>query len=142
MKHRIKVACSKDQLGLIRRFFTDCTKDTILPQKEVNLMMLAVDELCMNLMKHSHNYDGVSFITIKVDIKLQHVKIEVIDKGQGFDFTQYTPPKIEQVVRERRNGSMGLMLVRKIMDTIEFEQVGHKSYYRIEKNCAQIRGME
>jgi len=57
-------------------------------------------------------------MAIKVDTK--KIVFTIKDKGLAFDFTKYKEPSMDEIVSTRRKGGLGLMLVRRIMDKIEF----------------------
>jgi serine/threonine-protein kinase RsbW len=92
-----------------------------LPEVESHKMILAVDEICANLIIHANNCDPTHQLAIGVEV-LPEDKVTFIikDKGRTFDFSNYQEPSIEEIVSSRRKGGLGLMLVRRIMDDIQF----------------------
>lgn len=99
------------------------------------MLVLAVDEICSNLIIHAHNCDANKAITITIIHKGHELIFEIQDQGSYFDFTQYVEPTLEELVDTRRRGGMGLMLVSRIMDRIHYfrDQQGH-NVCRLVKN--------
>ncbi|MCP4460489.1 MAG: ATP-binding protein [Cytophagales bacterium] len=120
MTNRITISCSKDNLPKIRKFVGSVLNENKVAEVEAHKIILAVDEVCANLIIHanecnpSHNLD----LTIKNDSK--NIVFKIKDKGMAFDFTKYKEPSMDEIVSTRRKGGLGLMLVRRIMDKIEF----------------------
>jgi len=82
---------------------------------------LAVEEVCANLMIHSHDCDPHSFLLLNVHLNAETIIFEITDSGKAFNLIEYKSPEVNSVMKERRKGGLGLLLVRKIMDKIEFE---------------------
>lgn len=126
MRHELKLYCEKSRLVELRTFLS-----TILGQSELsnitqNQLILAVEEVCANLIIHSHQCNPKNCILLKVEIEAHKVTFEIQDTGEAFNIIDYKSPDISAVVKEKRKGGLGILLVRKIMDKIEFES--NKSY--------------
>ncbi len=117
----MQVSCELSNLRLIRDFANEKLKG-LMSEKERNLLILAVDEVCANLIIHSNNCDEKA--SIKISLTFEKIKggvlFEIYDYGHFFDYEKYKEPKLDEVIRERRKGSIGLLLVRRIMDKVEF----------------------
>ena len=87
MNHSIKVPCCKDELQNIRDFIQDKLKHYSLSEITVCQLVLAVDEVCSNLMIHSHQCDPDHSIELSIKVE-DHTGItfEIRDKGKGFNF--------------------------------------------------------
>ena len=57
-----------------------------------------------------------------------------MDKGRGFDLRKYPEPDIKDIIKQKRKGGVGLLLVKRIMDEIDF--IDKKDYHivRLIKN--------
>ncbi|GEO21936.1 ATP-binding protein [Cyclobacterium qasimii] len=121
MKHELKLYCEKSQLAELRTFISK----TLIPAKlndiSQNQLILAVEEVCANLIIHSHDCDPHSFLLLNVHLNADTIIFEITDSGKAFNLIEYKSPEVNSVMKERRKGGLGLLLVRKIMDKIEFE---------------------
>jgi serine/threonine-protein kinase RsbW len=98
-------------------------------------MILAVDEICANLIIHANNCDPSHQLHITVDvIENKKVVFTIRDKGRTFDFNNYREPSMDEIVSSRKKGGLGLMLVRRIMDEIEFTTEKNYNICRLVKN--------
>jgi serine/threonine-protein kinase RsbW len=135
MEYKYKVPCSKSRLSDIRGFLAGVLSENNLPEATIGALVLAVDEVCANLIIHSHHCNEQEFIELQVDInKKEGVTFKIIDQGEGFNIGEYEEPDISEIVRSKRKGGMGLMLVRRIMDDMELIQEGDRNIYRLHKN--------
>lgn len=135
MEYKFKVPCSKNRLGDIREFLEKVLSENNVPEVTVGTLVLAVDEVCANLIIHSHKCNEQEHIELKVDVnKKDGITFYIIDRGDGFNIGDYEEPSISEIVKQKRKGGIGLMLVRRIMDEIEFSREKQKNVYRLHKN--------
>ena len=135
MEYSFKVPCSKNKLGDIREFLVSILNENEIPEVTMGALVLAVDEVCANLIIHSHKCNENDHIELKVNIeKGQSITFYIIDHGDGFNIGNYEEPLISDIVRQKRKGGVGLILVRRIMDEIELIKQKHKNIYRLHKN--------
>lgn len=121
MTKQCTISCDPAVLPEIRKFVGEVLSSNNLAEVESHKMILAVDEICANLIIHANNCDPTHQLNITVEVRPNDQVIFTIkDQGRTFDFTNYKEPSIEEIVSSRRKGGLGLMLVRRIMDDIQF----------------------
>lgn len=138
MMHSLQVPCTKENLKEIR-YFVECALSRYnLSANDTNLMILAIDELCANLIIHSHHCNQDECIEVKVRNEDQTFIFEIHDQSNdSFNLLEYKIPDIQQIINEKRNGSMGLILVKRIMDDIEVERNDGHNICRLYKSLPQ-----
>jgi serine/threonine-protein kinase RsbW len=134
MKQKLRLYCNTDQLVNLRQFLDLELKETTLTEIDSLQVILAVEEVCANLIIHSHDCNPTEFIELDVLRKNETIIFEIKDYGRGFNIIEYQEPNIDQVLKTKRKGGLGIMLVKKIMDKIEFESNGTKNTCRLFKN--------
>lgn len=120
MKFNLKVYCEKTRLKDIRGFISEKLKAYVHDELEISEMVLAVDEICANLIIHSNYCDANEAICLEISVEKDGITFEISDEGEKFDFNQYKEPSIEEVVQTKKKGGIGLILVKRIMDKVEF----------------------
>jgi serine/threonine-protein kinase RsbW len=134
MNYKYKVGCSIENLKGVRDFIRGSLKEHDVAELQISEMVLALDEMCSNLMIHSHqcNPDELFELHIKVD-KGNPVIFEIIDDGSAFDINQFSEPELGNLVHEKRKGGLGIRLVKSIMDKIEYQHSSGKNICRLIK---------
>ena len=136
MEYKYKVPCSKSKLIEIRDFLHRVLKDNGVPDILSNTLVLAVDEVCANLIIHSHHCNPNEHLELKVKVEGHDEKeiiFDIIDHGDGFDISDYKEPLLSDIVKQGKKGGIGLMLVKRIMDEIELIKGKNKNTYRLHK---------
>ncbi len=138
MNFNLKVYCEKTRLKDIRDFVTEKLKAYTRNDLEINQMVLAVDEVCANLIIHSNYCNADEAIYLKVIVENNGVTFEITDEGKKFDFTDYKEPSIQEVVTAKKKGGIGLMLVKRIMDKVEFSSENERNKCVLFKKFTQV----
>lgn len=133
MKDKLKLYCNTGQLVILRNFLEKILINTPLSEIERHQVILAVEEVCANLIIHSHACNPTAYIELNTQVLDGQVVFEIMDFGEGFNILEYHEPEITQVIKAKRKGGLGIMLVKKIMDKIEFESNGIKNTCRLFK---------
>jgi serine/threonine-protein kinase RsbW len=105
-----------------------------IPEIEINKLVLAVDEICANLMIHSHDCNPKESIELLIHVNENDgITFEITDQGIGFNTSKYKEPSLQEIVREKKKGGLGLMLVKRIMDQVEFKNDSNHNVCRLYK---------
>lgn len=133
MKHELKLYCEKSRLSELRLFLTKVLNKTNLSEITQNQLILAVEEVCANLIIHSHGCNPQDTIILQVRFEPNKIIFEIKDSGKAFNILEYKSPELTDVIKEKRKGGLGILLVRKIMDKIEFESSKNHNTCRLVK---------
>lgn len=136
MVNSIVIGCDKGELTSIRQFVADELEKQEIPDLEAHKLVLAVDEVCANLIIHANNCDPVNKIELQLEISPKQIIFTFKDKGIGFDINEYQSPSMDELISTRRQGGIGLLLVKRIMDKIEFTTEKNYNICRLVKTLA------
>ena len=137
MEDRIRVSCQKTNLKQIRQFIANKLQTYQLPEVDKNLIVVAIDEVCSNIMIHSHQCNPTQHIEVATLHHSPNVFIcQVHDWGKPFNIVEYQTPPMEEVIKKKQSGGMGLILVKKIMDKIELDTSKGHTVYTFYKSLA------
>jgi serine/threonine-protein kinase RsbW len=92
------------------------------PGKTAEQMALAVDEAVTNVIRHSYDSKAGHRIRIGYAVTIDALRIDIRHGGRQVDLSTVEQPDLEKYVAERRRGGLGLTLMNKLMDRVEFDQ--------------------
>jgi serine/threonine-protein kinase RsbW len=134
MEYKYKVGCSIENLKGVRDFIRGALKDNNVTDIQISEIVLALDEMCSNLMIHAHQCNPNDLFELHIHIdKNDPVIFEIIDDGSAFDINQFSEPELGNLVHEKRKGGLGIRLVKTIMDKIEYQHSSGKNVCRLIK---------
>jgi len=123
-KSEIVISSSTDNLSLVRSFIEYHGRELELGNKEIAHISLAVDEACTNIIKHAYNYSKNGKIKINIDKKKDKLSVKLTDRGSHFDPSIIPDPNIEESQKMKKGGGLGMFLMKKIMDEVEYRAKG------------------
>ena len=121
MKYQVDISCQTSALANLRAFIQSSLENYALSEIDRHQVTLAVEEVCANLIIHSHGCNPKDQIHLEIKDSEEKLIVEISDQGEAFNLLEYEMPDIQKVMVEKRKGGLGIILVRKIMDEIEFE---------------------
>lgn len=134
MNYKYKVGCSIENLKGVRDFIRNTLKEHHVRDLQISEMVLALDEMCSNLMIHAHQCNPDDLFELHIIIqKGMPVIFELIDDGTVFDINQFSEPDLGNLVHEKRKGGLGIRLVKSIMDKVEYQKRSGKNVCRLTK---------
>ena len=134
MRYKYKVGCSLENLQGIRDFIRTSLKNHGISEIEISEMVLALDEMCSNLMIHAHDCNPTELFDLEIVIdKNKPVVFEIIDHGSVFNINQFSEPSMDNLIHEKRKGGLGIRLVKSIMDSVEYGKKKNKNICRLVK---------
>jgi serine/threonine-protein kinase RsbW len=134
MNYQFKIGCSLNNLKSIRDFIRGSLKGHGISDVVMNEIVLALDEMCSNLMIHSHNCNPEHQLELRIRIPRKGDLIfEIIDDSNLFDINKFEEPDLGNLIHEKRKGGLGVRLVKTIMNSIEYLSKDGKNVCRLTK---------
>ena len=101
-----------------------------LEEKSPTLHVI-LDEICSNIVKHS-KASGFE-IDIERLADPVGVKLTFIDDGMPYDPLNHEDPDMSLPAEERPIGGLGIMMVRKMADSVSYERARDRNYFSVVK---------
>ena len=128
-----KFNASMDELDNVLNFIDNEIKD-INDNKLLTKFNLVVEEIFVNIVSYAYE-DNSTNNTVTISIKDNDDKtiITFVDSGKHFNPLIKDDPDISLSADERPVGGLGIYLVKKMMDNVEYEYKDNKNILTIEK---------
>jgi serine/threonine-protein kinase RsbW len=114
---RFAMTSEADQLVRMRSWLWTQLVGHALHLQECSAFLVAVGEICNNVIKHAYAGQPGRPISIALSAFADRLIVDVEDEGAPYDPRGYQPPDLD-AVPER---GMGLFLVRRSVDEVEFD---------------------
>lgn len=118
----------------VTAFIGDVLEAWDCPMKAQMQIELAIDEVFANISSYAYDREGGE-ATVRVDFDepAREVAITFIDGGVPYDPSQKPDPDVTLSAEEREIGGLGIFLVKKTMDSMEYARVDGKNVLTIRK---------
>lgn len=131
--HTIKIPSSTRYLEEARRFVETYARAADLAEETVEHFKIAVDEACTNVIKHSYKGDASHQIDLAVIVDNDYFTVRIRDEGQAFQPEFYKEPDIFELAKRRRAGGLGVHMMRRLMDRVEYRKRGKVNEVNLTK---------
>ena len=116
----ISLSTRTEEVSRLNDFLKDVCADLKLEHKMALGMRLAVEEMVVNVINYAYpeNREGTVFVYADSDRK--ELRFTIVDSGTPFDPTAVIPASTTLDAESRPIGGLGILLARKIMDSVSY----------------------
>ncbi len=129
---------AESRLPEIRNFIESVLSDTPFRRKDVTAVMLAIEEACTNVIRHAYLY-GEGTLKLRISLYNDRLALSIFDTGRSFDFEKSSDPDLNHYIKTGRKGGLGVYLIRKITDEVNYHSSGGVNELRMVKRYPKTR---
>src|SRR5499433_891985 len=108
-----------------------------LAPRVVHNLNLALEEILTNIISYGYTDNREHEIRVGLSAQPGEVKAEVQDDGQPFNPLEVPEPDTTKPLEERAIGGLGIHIVRKLMDGLEYKRQGERNFLTIRKKTQE-----
>jgi anti-sigma regulatory factor (Ser/Thr protein kinase) len=124
------------ELDRLNQTLTEFGRRHGLTPKILHDLTLALEEIVTNVISHGYLDRREHEISVRLSIGAGEVEVEVEDDAQPFNPLDLPEPDTAQPLEERAVGGLGIHLVRKLMDGLEYRRQKEKNFLTMKKKTA------
>lgn len=136
-EHYAAFAASQESLDEIREFVQTALLATDLGKKAIAGLLLAIEEVVTNIVRHGYLY-GPGRLRLRIRATRRIVTITVHDNGRAYDVNFDEKPDAQQLAETGRRGGLGLLLIRKVTDAVDYKRVGDENIITMTKHIGPV----
>jgi anti-sigma regulatory factor (Ser/Thr protein kinase) len=103
------------------------------PEEIQNFANLVLEEFGTNSIKYGYDDANEHWIEVTLCISGGELIVNIIDDGRAFNPLEAPEPQLDIPIEERRVGGLGIYLVRKMSDRMEYVREGGKNRLTLHK---------
>ena len=137
MKSALRIACSRSHLQQVRDFVRSYLSSRQLSEVTINQVVLAIDEVVANFIIHANGENENQFLDLELTFDKQELNVEIADNSDTIFLPgAHQNPDLSDYIRQGRKGGMGMTLVNRLMDRVEFFTRGNHTVCHLSKHLA------
>ena len=130
----LTVDAAVENIEVVTDFVNEELEKLDCPVKARRQIDVAIDELFGNIARYAYSPDvGKATVRFSVEENPLEVTITFIDNGIPFNPLEKSNPDTHLSAEERPIGGLGIFLVRKSMDLVEYEYKNGQNILKIKK---------
>ncbi len=131
----LEIEASTENLEKVLAFVDGQLEGYDCPMKAQMQIDIAVEEIFVNISHYAyHPGTGTAVIRVEVSGEPSAVIVTFSDRGIPYDPLAKTDPDVAAPADEREIGGLGIYMVKKSMDSIDYEYRDGQNILRIRKN--------
>ncbi len=123
----VKFAARFEHLDAMREFVGNIARKGGFSDKDVYNIQLATDEAASNIIEHAYQNMPGNILELSCGMKGNIITITLTDYGDSFDPSEVPVPDLKADLSDRKIGGLGIFLMRKLMDDIDYRPGPNKS---------------
>lgn len=108
-------------LDEIRETVAEIARDGGFNEKSVYSLQLAADEAASNIIEHAYQGESENLLFMTCDMRGDELVITMLDTGRSFNPAAVREPDLKADLSEREIGGLGVYLMRKLMDSVQYK---------------------
>ena len=121
MKRELTLQAVTENLDQVLAFVEENVEEWECPLKVLMQVQIAVEEIYVNIAKYAYKTEaGEATIRVEVKGEPRQVCITFVDQGVPYDPLAKEDPDVTLSAEERQIGGLGIFMVKKSMDDVEY----------------------
>ena len=121
-------------IGKLGPFINEVSEKINLDKSLVRQLRLAVEEAMINVIDYAYPAGTEGLVTLRMMSDGKRLKMMIIDSGIPFDPTLRERADTTLAAEDRQIGGLGILLVRELMDAINYERDNGQNILTLIKN--------
>ncbi len=113
-----------------------CRENSLAPEVSFDVC-LAIDELVANTIEYGYDDEGEHRIDLALCLDKATLTVRIVDDGKAFDPLQAPEPDMSAPAKERARGGLGIYLVHKLMDGIDYRRHDGRNHVTLTIDAAR-----
>ncbi|MDR2579582.1 MAG: ATP-binding protein [Fibromonadaceae bacterium] len=134
--NELTIDAKPENLDAVQDFVAEKLKSANCPIELQMQIAVAVEEIFVNIAYYAYS-SKVGSVTIRMTTE-NSVVIEFEDNGKSYNPLEEKDPDITASAKNREVGGLGIFIIKKTMDTVEYQRIGNKNILTIRKNFPQL----
>lgn len=132
--NKITVEAVVENLQKVIDFATEHLEERDCPMKAAMQMELVIEEIFVNIANYAYNPEtGTATFCMEFEDNPNAVLMTFIDGGKPYNPLEKTDPDTTLDIDEREIGGLGIFLVKKNVDEIDYKYEGGKNILSMKK---------
>lgn len=112
----------------------DFGRDRGLARRVILDAQLVLEEVVSNIIKYGYEDQGQHRIKVQLAFADETLALSVVDDGKAFNPVTAAPPDLEAELADRSVGGLGIYLVVKMMDAVEYRREAGRNILTLRKS--------
>ena len=128
------VQAERGEFAVLQQWLLSIAAELDMQERIKKQLMICCDEIFTNIASYAYP-DGNGSVAVSVEFvyETQSLRIIFSDSGTAFDPLEISEPDTSSALSERKIGGLGMFMVKKMMDSVEYCRQDGKNILTLTK---------
>ena len=129
------VPAERSEFAVLQQWLQSIAAELNMQERIKKQLMISCDEIFTNIASYAYP-DGNGTIAVAVEFvsETQRLRIIFSDSGTAFNPLEISEPDIGSALSDRKIGGLGMFMVKKMMDSVEYCRQDGKNILTLTKS--------
>ena len=130
----LTLPADRKEFPALQQWLLSIAAELDIPERIRKQLMICCDEIFTNIASYAYlDGNGSVEITIEFVAETQSLRIIFSDSGTAFNPLEISEPDTSSALSERKIGGLGMFMVKKMMDSVEYCRQDGKNILTLTK---------
>ncbi|MBS1536625.1 MAG: ATP-binding protein [Bacteroidetes bacterium] len=134
----VKITNKRPEIARLSGIIEEFMDTNDVPMSVSFAIDLALDELLTNVISYGFPPEESHFIDVTIELTEEEVSVQIIDDGLAFNPLEQDEADTTLSIDEREIGGLGIHLVKKTMNSIEYQRTDNKNILTLKKALSNV----
>lgn len=122
-KDSLSLPAKREAFTTLKEWLASITDELELPPRTGKQLLIAADEIFTNIASYGYPAGGgTAKVAVEFDMARAELTLIFTDSGIPYNPLEVPPPDLSKSPVEREVGGLGIFMVKKIMDAVEYRR--------------------
>ena len=128
------VPAERGEFAVLQQWLLSIAAELDMQERIKKQLMICCDEIFTNIASYAYpNGNGSVAVSVDFVSETQSLRIIFSDSGTAFDPLEISEPDTSSALSERKIGGLGMFMVKKMMDSVEYCRQDGKNILTLTK---------
>ena len=128
------VPAERGEFAVLQQWLLSIAAELDMQERIKKQLMICCDEIFTNIASYAYpNGNGSVAVSVEFVSETQSLRIIFSDSGTAFDPLEISEPDTSSALSERKIGGLGMFMVKKMMDSVEYCRQDGKNILTLTK---------
>ena len=138
-EYKFKLKNELSELNALARHLNNWGDAIGLQADSISRINICLDELFTNIVSYGFDDDREHVVKFTINDNNNLVTINIEDDGKAFNPLEKVDPEFPKNVESAKIGGLGILIIRKLMDSVTYERSQGKNKLTMKRNIQEKR---
>ena len=131
---QLTLPADRKEFPALQQWILNIAAELDIPERIRKQLMICCDEIFTNIASYAYP-DGNGSVTVTIEFVSETKSLRIIfsDSGTAFNPLEISEPDTSSALSERKVGGLGMFMVKKMMDSVEYCRQDGKNILTLTK---------